>query len=75
MDKNYVMDKNYGIYIWISKTSGDSWLRGYNQRKATGRRTEFGNLSDKTIINGFRYVVLDALKWYRREYGSITFED
>ena len=27
------------------------------------------------IINGFRYVVLDALKWYRKEYGSITFED
>ena len=120
----------------------------YHQRKATGRRTEFGNLSDKAIINGFRrgdasiireyfygycqagyyifdqryqlsekenldfmslahqyaiylmehdwkpledhspnvslktwlingfrYVVLDALKWYRREYGSITFED
>ncbi len=120
----------------------------YHQRKVTGRRTEFGNLSDKAIINGFRrgdasiireyfygycqagyyifdqryqlsekenldfmslahqyaiylmehdwkpledhspnvslktwlingfrYVVLDALKWYRREYGSITFED
>ena len=27
------------------------------------------------LINGFRYVVLDALKWYRREYGSVTFED
>ena len=27
------------------------------------------------IINGFRYVVLDALKWYRKEYGSISFED
>ena len=27
------------------------------------------------IINGFRFVVLDALKWYRKEYGSITFED
>ena len=25
------------------------------------------------LINGFRYVVLDALKWYRKEYGSITF--
>ena len=120
----------------------------YHQRKATGRRTELGNLSDEAIINGFRrgdadiireyfygycqagyyifdqryqlsekenldfmslahqyaiylmehdwkpledhspevslktwlingfrYVVLDALKWYRREYGSITFED
>ena len=34
------------------------------------------NVSLKTwLINGFRYVVLDALKWYRREYGSITFED
>ena len=34
------------------------------------------NVSLKTwIINGFRYVVLDALKWYRKEYGSITFED
>jgi DNA-binding Lrp family transcriptional regulator len=27
------------------------------------------------LINGFRYVVLDALKWYKKEYGSITFED
>lgn len=27
------------------------------------------------FINGFRYVVLDALKWYRKEYGSVTFED
>ena len=34
------------------------------------------NVSLKTwLINGFRYVVLDALKWYRREYGSVTFED
>ena len=34
------------------------------------------NVSLKTwLINGFRYVVLDALKWYRRGYGSITFED
>ena len=33
------------------------------------------NVSLRTwLINGFRYVVLDALKWYRREYGSITFE-
>ena len=27
------------------------------------------------LINGFRYVVLDALKWYRREYGSLNHED
>ena len=27
------------------------------------------------LINGFRYVVLDALKWYKKEYGSITYED
>jgi len=34
------------------------------------------NVSLKTwLINGFRYVVLDALKWYHKEYGSITFED
>ena len=34
------------------------------------------NVSLKTwLINGFRYVVLDALKWYRKEYGSITFEN
>ena len=34
------------------------------------------NVSLRTwLINGFRYVVLDALKWYRREYGSITYED
>ena len=34
------------------------------------------NITLKTwLINGFRYVVLDALKWYKKEYGSITFED
>ena len=34
------------------------------------------NISLKSwLINGFRYVVLDALKWYKKEYGSITFED
>ncbi len=34
------------------------------------------NVSLKTwLINGFRFIVLDALKWYRKEYGSITFED
>ena len=34
------------------------------------------NVSLKTwLINGFRYVVLDALKWYKKEYGSITYED
>lgn len=34
------------------------------------------NVSLRTwLINGFRYVVLDALKWYKKEYGSITFED
>ena len=27
------------------------------------------------LINGFHYVVLDALKWYKKEYGCITFED
>ena len=27
------------------------------------------------LINGFRYVVLDALKWHAKEYGSISFED
>ena len=34
------------------------------------------NVSLRTwLINGFRYVVLDALKWHKKEYGSITFQD
>ena len=34
------------------------------------------NVSLRTwLINGFRYVVLDALKWHKKEYGSITFLD
>lgn len=34
------------------------------------------NVSLRTwLINGFRFIVLDALKWYKKEYGSITFED
>ncbi len=27
------------------------------------------------FIGGFKYIVLDALKWYQKEYGSITYED
>ena len=27
------------------------------------------------MINGFRFIVLDALKWYQREYGSLSFEE
>ena len=27
------------------------------------------------MINGFRYIVLDALRWHKREYGTLTFED
>ena len=27
------------------------------------------------MVNGFRYIVLDALKWYKKEYGSMSFED
>ena len=27
------------------------------------------------MVNGFRYIVLDALKWYKKEYGSITFDE
>lgn len=27
------------------------------------------------LIGGFRFVILDALKWYKKEYGSLTFED
>ena len=34
------------------------------------------NVSLRTwMINGFRYIVLDALKWYKREYGTLTFEE
>ena len=27
------------------------------------------------IIGGFRFIVLDALKWYQKEYGNLTYED
>ena len=27
------------------------------------------------LVNGFRYIVLDALKWYKREYGSLTYDE
>ena len=34
------------------------------------------NVSLRTwLINGFRYTVLDALKWYKKEYGSVTYQD
>lgn len=27
------------------------------------------------MVGGFRFIVLDALKWYKKEYGTITFDD
>ncbi len=27
------------------------------------------------VIGGFRYIILDALKWYQKAYGGMTFED
>ena len=34
------------------------------------------NVSLRTwIIGGFRFTVLDALKWYQKEYGNQTYED
>ena len=27
------------------------------------------------MVNGFRFIVLDALKWYQKEYGSVTLDE
>ena len=27
------------------------------------------------MVSGFRFIVLDALKWYKKEYGTITYDD
>lgn len=34
------------------------------------------NVSLRTwMVNGFRFIVLDALKWHKKEYGSLSFQD
>ena len=60
------------------RLSDEAILNGFRMGNAFIIREYFYRyceIAKSWLINGFRYVVLDALKWYKKEYGSITFED
>ena len=75
----YIFDKKYEL----SKKENLDFLSLAHQYAIYLMEHDWKPLEDRSptvslrtwMINGFRFVVLDALKWYRREYGSITFDD
>lgn len=72
-DQRYQLSKKENLDFMSIAHQYAIYLLEYNWRPLEDRTP---NVSLKTwLINGLRYVVLDALKWYRMEYGSITYED
>lgn len=75
----YIYDRKYGLsqkenLDFMSMAHQYALYLMEHDWKPLEDRSE--NVSLRTwMINGFRYVVLDALKWHKREYGSVTFED
>ncbi len=75
----YLFDKKYGL----SKKENLDFMSLAHQYALYLMEHNWEPLEDRSptvslrtwMINGFRFVVLDALKWYKREYGSITFDD
>jgi len=72
-DKRYELSKKENLDFLSLAHQYAIYLMEHNWKPLEDRSPE---VSLRTwMVNGFRYVVLDALKWYKREYGSITFED
>ncbi len=72
-DKRYQLSEKENLDFMSLAHQYAIYLMEHNWKPLEDRSA---NVSLKTwFINGFRFVVLDALKWYRKEYGSITFED
>ena len=72
-DKRYQLSEKENLDFMSLAHQYAIYLMEHNWKPLEDRSDK---ISLKTwLINGFRFVVLDALKWYRKEYGSITFED
>ncbi len=75
----YIYDRKYGL----SQKENLDFMSMAHQYALYLMEHDWKPLEDRSehvslrtwMINGFRYVVLDALKWHKREYGSVTFED
>lgn len=75
----YMFDKKYGL----SNKQNLDFMSLAHQYALYLMEHDWKPLEDRApsvslrtwMVNGFRYVVLDALKWYKREYGSLSFED
>ena len=72
-DKKYELSKKENLDFMSLAHQYALYLMEHDWKPLEDRSPE---VSLRTwMVNGFRYIVLDALKWYKREYGSLTFED
>ena len=72
-DKRYELSKKENLDFMSLAHQYALYLMEHDWKPLEDRSPE---VSLRTwMINGFRFVVLDALKWYKREYGSLTYED
>ena len=72
-DKKYELSKKENLDFMSLAHQYALYLMEHDWKPLEDRSPE---VSLRTwMINGFRYIVLDALKWYKREYGSLTFQD
>lgn len=72
-DKKYELSKKQNLDFMSLAHQYAIYLMEHNWKPFEDHSPE---VSLRTwMVNGFRFIVLDALKWYKREYGSLTFED
>ena len=72
-DQRYQLSEKENLDFWSLSHLYALYLIEHDWKPLEERSPE---VSLKTwLIGGFRFIILDALKWYRKEYGSITFYD
>ena len=72
-DARYSLSKKQNLDFMSLAHQYAIYLMEHNWKPLTDRSP---NMALSTwMTNGFRYIVLDALKWYKREFGTITYED
>lgn len=72
-DKKYGLSKKQNLDFMSLAHQYAIYLMEHNWHCLEDRSP---NVSLRTwMVNGFRFIVLDALKWYKKEYGTLTYED
>ena len=72
-DSKYQLSKKENLDFMSLAHQYAIYLMEHNWKPLTDRSP---NVSLRTwMINGFRFIVLDALKWYKKEYGTLTYEE